>query len=255
MIGLFKNEWIKLFNNKKLYGFLLVMFVTHMLPVIFTLFLNMKTLNGQVFPLNMFAVITTFVMPIFLIVVVAEIVTEELLSGNLALSLVHPVTRGQVIAAKVIFVFTLILLLQVISLVFAYTIGTVIFGWGSDFMLRGSTYPMLLGVYITIAAYLSAVIPLWVFSLLIIFIAVIIQGGAAVVGIAAGLFMLFNILNLLADEIRLVLINTYFNTVPLVLAYLDNPSELLFPALFMGCFAVIFYLLTVVVVLRKDMVN
>ena len=50
--GLIKNEMLKFIHNKKLYVFLLVLFIIHMLPVLMTVLVNMKTLNGQVYPLT-----------------------------------------------------------------------------------------------------------------------------------------------------------------------------------------------------------
>lgn len=254
MIGLIKNEWIKVIVNRKLYGITAVIFGIHMLPTIMTLFLNMKTLNGQVYPLTMFGVITSFAVPLFLIVLVAETVTEEHLSGNLAVTLLQPVTRIEVISAKVLFVIMVTLVLQIISLGLGYIIGTVIFGWDGGFMLRGSAYTMSQGIWITSAAYISASLPLLAFSMFVMFMAVIIQGSAAVVGVSAGFFILSNILNLLEDALRPYLITSYFNTVPTILSYMVNPGVVTFPLVFLGGISLVFYLLVTIIMCRKDMV-
>lgn len=253
MWGLIKNEWLKFRHNKKFYGFLLVIFVVYMLPVLMTLVVKMNTYNGQVYPLSMFGVIVAFVIPIFLIILVAEIITDEYLSGNLALSLVHPVSRLQVLTAKAIFLLLVILGLLLYSLVISYGIGTIIFGWGKDFMMRGATFTMAEGVFITVSSYLSAALPLFAFSLFVTFIAFIFQGSAAVVGISAGVFMLLIILDLLFDQLRPVIITSYFNTVPIIFNYLANPLSIIFSLMFVSVFGFIFYTLALTYFLRKDM--
>lgn len=254
MIGLLKNEWLKLLHNKRFYGFLLLLLLLYLLPVLMTMMVRLNTYNGQVYPLIMFGVVTSFALPLFLIIFVTEIFTEEYLSGTLSLTLLHPTTRRQLITAKVIFTYLVILMLLVVSLSLGYFIGTVIFGWGSEFMARGMTYSMSEGVFITCTAYLSASLPLLAFSLLVLFLALVMQSGAAVVGVSAGLLFTFTMLQLLVDELSPLLINTYFNTLPFVLDYISNSSSLVFSVLFVISFGLIFYLLGLFVFTRRDMV-
>jgi len=253
-MGLIKNEWLKLLQNKKFYALLLFLLLLYLLPVLMTVLVRINTYNGQVYPLTVFGVAASFALPLFLIVFVAEIITDEYLSGTLSLTLLHPVTRRQVLTAKVIFIYSVILLLLVFCLGLGYLIGTVIFGWGTDFMARGLTYSVSEGIFITVTAYLSASLPLLAFSLLVLFLALLLQSGAAVVGMSAGLLFLLTILQLLAEELSPVLINTYFNTLPIVLDYLNNPGGLTFRLLFVFCFALLFYCLALFVFTRRDMV-
>lgn len=254
MIGLLKNEWLKLLHNRKFYGFLLLLLLINLLPVLMTVLVRINTYNGQVYPLTMFGVVSTFALPLFLIILVAEIVTEEYLSGTLSLTLLHPTTRKQVLTAKVIFIYLVILMLLVVSMSMGYFIGTVIFGWGSEFMARGITYSISQGVFITVTSYLSASLPLLAFSLLVLLLALLMHSGAAAVGISAGLLFLLTMLQLLADELSPLLINTYFNTLPFVLDFLSNSEGLLLRLLFVGSFAMTFYLLSLFVFNRRDMV-
>ncbi|HHX75174.1 MAG TPA: ABC transporter permease subunit [Firmicutes bacterium] len=253
MSGLLKNEWLKLVNNKKLPFFLLVVATIQLLPVVMTLFLNMRTLNGQVYPLTMFGLLVSFALPLFLLILVAEIVTEEHTAGLLALSLLHPVTRFKVITAKVIFLLTVILGLLLFAMLLGYAVGTLLFGWGGEFMLRGVAFTTGQGIAITFLSYLAAALPQLAFSQLVMFLAVLINSSAAVTGIAAGIFMSASMLMLLADEIRPFLLTSYFNTVPVLTDYAAGITGLCdffaFPAL---C-ALAFFLLTVLVFGRKDM--
>ena len=251
MIGLIKNEWLKLFNNKKFYWFLLLLLIIYLFPVFMTFVVRMSTFNGQVYPLTLFGVITSLVMPLFLIVLVAEIVTEDYLSGNLSLTIIQPVTRVQVLTAKVFFLFQVILFLLLLCLLLGYGVGTFIYGWGSEFMLRGKTYSQLTGIQLTVMSYVSASLPLLAFSLLNMFIAIIVPSAAAVVGISAGIFFFSTIISLLVD-IGPILINSYFNTLPFILDYYSGQS--LAPGLFVISFGLIFYLLTLFIFIRKDMV-
>ncbi|MCR3923430.1 MAG: hypothetical protein NUK65_13100, partial [Firmicutes bacterium] len=96
--------------------------------------------------------------------------------------------------------------------------------------------------------------PLLAFSLLIMFIAFIIHGGAAVVGISASLFFFLTIIELLEGRLAPVLINSYFNTLPIILDHLTNPVGFVARVLFVVIFGFSFYLLSLYIFTRKDMV-
>lgn len=88
----------------------------------------------------MYGLTVSWAIPIFLIAVIAETITEEYTAGTLSLSLVHPVTRAQFILSKFISYFLLILALLFYSLVLGYGIGALFFSWGNGFLIRGITY-------------------------------------------------------------------------------------------------------------------
>ena len=253
MSGLLKNEWLKLANNKKLYFFLLAVAAFQFLPVFMTLFLKMRTLNGQVYPLTMFGVLVSFVLPLLLLILVAETVAEEHTAGLLALSLLHPVTRGKVIAAKAVFFFTVILVFLLFAMLFGYAVGTLLFGWGGGFMLRGTAFPTGKGVAITFLSYVTAALPQFAFCQLVMFLAVVINSSAAVAGIAAGIFIFSSMLMLLSDEIKPFLLTSYFNTVPAVADFAIGKTGVFAQFSFPALYALVFFLLTVLVFSKKDM--
>lgn len=254
MIGLIKNEMLKLLYNKKLYGFILVILAVNLLPVLISLSVRMNTTNGQVFPLSTYGVIVAFILPIFLIILIAEMFTDELTSGTLSLSLVHPVTRFQVLTAKVVHLFLFILFVLLFCLLFGYGFGTAIFGWGSEFMQRGMVYSTTQGIQITIATYLSSILPLFSFSLFVMFIAFILQGSAAVVGVSTGVYFL-SILSEMLIDFPILPVTAYFNTLSYVLAAISAPNSALLHILLNVGFGLLFYLLTLWIFHRKDMVH
>lgn len=131
MTGLIKNELLKLAHNRKTYGFILALLMINIIPVLLTLLIGIRTMDGQSYPSTLYGFTVSWVLPLFLIAIIAELITEEYSAGTLSLSLVHPVTRVQLITAKAVAIFILILAGLLYALLLGYGIGTLFFGWGS----------------------------------------------------------------------------------------------------------------------------
>ena len=254
MSGLLKNEILKLINNKKLYALLVLILAINLFPILITASVGMRTTNGQGFPLTMYGLLATFIMPVFLMILIAEMITDELSCGTMALSMVHPVTRFQILTAKVIHLFCFIIIIMLFALILSYGLGTVIFGWGAEFMDSGIIYSTSQGLVLTIGSYLGSVLPLLSFSLFVTFIAFLLQGSAAVVGVSFGLYLL-SVMSDLLVELPLLPVTAYFNMFPYVLSALSEPQALLRHILINAGFGLLFYLLTLWLFVRRDMVE
>ncbi|HHX73704.1 MAG TPA: hypothetical protein GX699_02220, partial [Firmicutes bacterium] len=152
-----------------------------------------------------------------------------------------------------VFLFTVILVLLLIAMLFGYAVGTLLFGWGDEFMLRGIAFTAEEGVLITFLSYVTAALPQFAFCQLVMFLAVLINSSAAVAGIAAGIFIFSSMMMLLSDEVKPFLLTAYFNTVPAVADFAVGKTGLSGQIFFPALFALVFFLLTVLLFSKKEM--
>ncbi|MDW7684191.1 MAG: ABC transporter permease [Bacillota bacterium] len=255
LTGLIKNELIKFTGRKKALWFAALLVVIYLFPVVMSVFVRMRTFDGQIYPYTMSGFITAWVVPLFLIVVTAEMVTDEYLSGGISVSLVHPVSRVQLVTAKI----TAILIVTVLFLIFAmllgYAMGTLFFGWGTEFMIRGLEYSVWQGISLTVISFLAPAVPLLSFSMYVFFIALLLSGSAAVVGLAAGTFFAFSLAELVFRELRPYLITAYFSSLPAALISSEKTAGLQFAILFIVVHGAVFYFLSLTNFTRKDILN
>jgi ABC-2 type transport system permease protein len=214
MSGLLINEIMKLSRNRKVYAYMLAVLLVNLLPVLLTLLVRMKTMDGQSYPSTLWGFTVAWIIPLFLVILASEMLTEEYASGTLSLSLIHPVSRFQLFAAKALALLLFILFASLFALLLGYALGTLIFGWGTGFMMRGVSYTVQEGIRITVGSYLLAAAPLWSFSMLVMFLAVLLSSSASVVGAATGILLVSFVLDLLAAEISPWLISAYFTAFP-----------------------------------------
>lgn len=254
MNGLIRNELIKLSHNKKVYALLLTILLTNMVPVVLTLLIRLRTMDGQSYPSMLFGIIASWILPLFLLTLVAEMITEEAAAGTLSLTLVHPVSRVQVITAKVVALFILIIITLLFALIVSYGVGTLFFGWGREFLMRGVTYSPWQGVYITVVSYIATTLPLLSFCILVIFLALIMSSGASVVGISVGLLLLFSILEILIKEIKPYVISSYFSSLSTTFLA-NNRAQLLFSLSFLTIHSLVFYLASLMIFEKRDVLN
>src|SRR5690625_965922 len=176
MMGLLRNELYKLFKMKKIYVFTAVMLgIT---------FLNLYDYQpggsemtvwnfhfGQSAPLMMIQIFSQF-MIIFIPIVIADSISNEYRSGTLKLSLLQPITRSQLLQAKIVNLFVFITVSTVIFLILSYTIGTYFIGWGEATEYMGVTYSPIKGIGITIAIYALFILPAMAYGIFAGFISV-----------------------------------------------------------------------------------
>lgn len=103
MLSLVKNELIKLFAGKKIYVFMLAIVLANSLIGVESLVGAIDIpVNGQNVPILMLPTIVNILLPLFVIVLVAGMITDEYANGTLKLSLIHPVSRTSLLTAKLL---------------------------------------------------------------------------------------------------------------------------------------------------------
>lgn len=218
MHKLIQNEIHKLFAQKKMLVFFAILLAMSLMMgfVIYSMQnspnpetkMNNTPLSGQLFPImNLSGLIQMFA--IFAIVMIAEMITEEYTTGTLKLSLLHPVTRGRLITAKVLALWIATIILLIFTLIALYIIGTAFFGWGNQFIFLDKTYSMGTGFLLTFAAYLLTSLPVMSFGLVVLFASLFLNGSGAVIGLGLGFFFAQTITSQISPKIAPYLIASY----------------------------------------------
>ncbi|MEC9488219.1 MAG: ABC transporter permease [Halanaerobium sp.] len=236
MANLIENELIKLFAKKKLYIFLGIIFAMILIPgLVFKFSEVAKPVSGQQFPLEILNSNVELLLPIFLAILVADLITEEYRDGTLKLFLVHPVSRSKLLHAKLITILIAVVILMAFSLVASYAMGTILFGWGQGLQFGDANYQGFQGILVTAGAHLFSILPLMACALVLLVIALNLTSGGAVVGISIGLIMGLTVLGQISLAARPYLLTTYFRY---YLLFLNQPG---WKELLQGVAAVLLY--------------
>lgn len=255
MIRLVKNEMIKAIGSRKIHAFAVILLLIGIAPVIGSMLVKISTFDGQTYPLFLYGLTVSWVMPIFIIVLVSDMVAEDYVNGTLANSLIHPVTRGEVYAGKAVSMLAITLSLLVYTMILGYIIGTVFYGWGEEFMLRGGVrYPAAAGILITVSTFLSTAVPLWVFGVMVMFLALLVQSGGAVVAVSVGFMLLGAFLGFMVSEVQPYLVTTYFSSFANSLLLEKDYPAVMTALKVLAVYAVAFYTAGVVIFKKRDIV-
>lgn len=272
MINILFNEVYKVFARKKIYIFMAVIGIISIFISISTLATNNMFnsgnlnqsaemaqneafmelgVNGQSFPINLLDSLAGLVLPIMIIILVADIVTSEYTDGSLKLSLLRQVSRAELLLGKVgALALTLMILILYIMLL-GYILGAILLGWGNSLMLKGVELSPTYGVMFTLLVYSLSLLPLLSFGMIILLLAVAFSNEGTVVGTGVALLIMLSVANQIFHKLSPFFINNYFNIYNLA------TSNLGLPHLIFGIFVVlveglIFYILSLVVFKRKD---
>lgn len=219
LIRIVENELYKLFARKKIYIFLGVLFLLVLLTGLSTSVTNniggdsslAVVFTGQAFPATLLGSLITFVLPIMVVMLVADSFTGEYAEGSLKLTLTRKVSRNKLFLAKVISISIVLMLLLLFVMIIGYIIGTIIFGFGNNFAIKGATISIGGGIFFTVFLYLLSLVPLMIFELIIFFFAVIFSNESTVISIGIGLLLLLSLLGQVFFDLAPFLINTYFS--------------------------------------------
>lgn len=175
MMKLLKNELYKLFKTKKLYVFAAI--------ILAVLLLNLNNYQpgsertiwtftyGQSTPLTLINILSQF-MVIFIPIFIGDSITNEYRQGTLKLSLMRPVTRNQLLKAKIASLFVFICVMAIFFIAASYAIGTYYLGWGNGLEYAGQLYKPMEGILLTLGANALLILPFMAYGLFVLSIAV-----------------------------------------------------------------------------------
>lgn len=208
MYNIIKNELYKVFHGKRLYVFLGILLALFIIPLIESLTgaLEGFPMNGQNLSLNMLAFLSTNIIPGFIIVMMAGMITDEYIGGTLVLNLLHPVSRAKLLAAKMCAMTVALLTFLGFTLLTGYVLGTIFFGWGDAFIFQETVYSTQEGILLTVGSYLISLLPTLAFAAFAMLTAMLFSSSGVTVGVLLASVVGMSLLGQLLEGIQPYLI-------------------------------------------------
>ena len=168
--------------------------------------------NGQSFPLTLFGGVMSTILPIFVVILIANMVTDEYTDGSLKLPLLRQVSRNELLIGKLVSLTVVMILMMLFLILLGYGLGTAFFGWGDRFLIKGRAISSSQGFIFTLLIYGSSLISLVSFGMVILLFAVLLDNSGSVVAIGMGILFSSLFLGQVLPETSPYLISMYFNT-------------------------------------------
>jgi|GEM_PF-1368585 len=191
MLKVFKNEMIKMISGKKLYIFSVILIASIIIMALLCKSIPSVKIGPQNFVAQMImnGMIMEPLIPIFMILVAAEIITEDYSSGTMKFTLMTPIRKIDVFAGKLLFMGVYIVILMAICFVSSYIVQIFFCGLG------GSSIFFKTFIY-NLKCFVVVIPPLIAFSAIVGFISLFITSSGAVIGIGIGVYIIAKFLNM-----------------------------------------------------------
>ncbi|KOM98268.1 membrane protein [Clostridium botulinum] len=246
MLRVLKNEIIKMFSGKKFY----VLSMTLIISIIVMAFLGkihpnrgMNTSNFVFYTL--LGTLLKPLIPMFMVLVITDTFTEDYIQGTMKFSLMAPIKKIDLIIGKFLFIAIYGLILLAIGFVGSYIIGVITFGVGNN-------GEFLNGFINNIKVYASIILPLFSFSAVISFIAVIINNSGAMIGLGIGIDVMMMMID---SQVKNIMYYTFSGGMYAYRIVQNlNDHNILMLSLTACVYIAIFLILSIGVVKRKDIV-
>ncbi|MBO9610335.1 MAG: ABC transporter permease [Paenibacillaceae bacterium] len=259
---LLQNELYKLLRSKKLYLFILIFVAMRIMAVYFynadtDVQTVIEVASAQSLPIALKYDAVQF-MVIFTAIYMADIVTDEVKTGTIKLTLLRSNGRARLLQSKMAAMAAFVVLFTLFSVVVTYAIGCVAFGWGDSTVYRGVTYSIGDGLLLTAKVYAASILPLVAFGTICLLVAVVARSLVTVVAVAFVLFLLgefLSALSVIPSAIRSCLIvnQLFFFSDSFVN---NNPdSEIALSVAVNLSYIAVFYWLTAAIFKRKNILS
>ena len=233
MIKIIYNEVYKLLARKKIYIFMAIILIVSLFSLASALITNgifkptnpnadtamqsqilssLGRFNGQSFPLTLFGGVMSTILPIFVVILIANMVTDEYTDGSLKLPLLRQVSRNELLIGKLVSLTVVMILMMLFLILLGSGLGTAFFGWGDRFLIKGRAISSSQGFIFTLLIYGSSLISLVSFGMVILLFAVLLDNSGSVVAIGMGILFSSLFLGQVLPETSPYLISSYFNT-------------------------------------------
>lgn len=177
MFKVLKNELIKMVNSRKFYVLSSILIGS----IILMALMKDNNINAQNFVFETFAGnIMKPILPSFMIIIIAEAITEDYVHGTLKFSLMTPVKRSGFIIGKLLFIYLYSLILLALSFLTSYIVCAVTFG---PAMKAGFMKYFIFNI----KCYASIILPIFSFCTLISFIALFMGSSGETIGLGLGI--------------------------------------------------------------------
>ncbi len=254
MTRLIMNEVIKIFHQKKVYIFFAILFIISLFNLAGTAITNRYLSGnnyGQTFPLILFDGVSNIIIPMFVIVLITSLFSDEYADGSLKLPLLRKVSRNQLLLSKMGAIGIVVLIFLLVLLILGYGLGISFFGWGDQFVLKSKSFEPYEGVMLTLFTYGISLISYLSFGMMILFLAVIINNSASVVAVSTGILFTSLVSDYIIPKAAPYLITNYFNTYRLFALDFEF-KKLLAGLIVILTYGLGFYLTSISIFNRKD---
>jgi ABC-2 type transport system permease protein len=254
MLQLIKNELFKLIRLKKIYlfmGVLLTVQITGILQYKITQAESpLHFINGQSFPL-VFLNTLPQLMILFLIIFLSDIIVGECKNGTLKLVLLRPVSRLEILHAKIVSLLIFIATLTGFAILSSYVVGAFTLGWGDHTILSNTTYKTEEGIFLTLQASLLSIVPQLGFGMFVMLLALLSTNTGITAGISLGLLAIYPFIEGIEQINEYFIINQMYN---FHLHSIGNITSTATITGFISCltYIVMFYIGSTIIIKRKN---
>jgi ABC-2 type transport system permease protein len=199
MLKVLKNEFIKMLNGRTFYILAVLVIFSIVIEMIMMKSSTQSQMNAQnFFEQALFGMAMKPIVPMFMALVVAETFTEDYSHGTMKFSLMTGVKRSELILGKLVFIALYAVIFLVVTFVSSYIIGTITLGTG----IKGEFFNNLI---FNVKLCSSVILPLISFSIVLSFVALLINNSGAMVGFGIGVAVIMFVL----DQIKNVMYFTF----------------------------------------------
>jgi ABC-2 type transport system permease protein len=261
------NEIYKIFVRKKIYIFIIILLIMAIFTGISTLHSNnllgaeaqgqdqiisyVKD-NAQNFPLIFLDGVSSFILPIFVIILISDMITDEYAEGTLKLTLLRQISRKKLLISKVLALTIILAVLFFFMVILGYIIGVTFLGLGDGFTFKEISLHPTMGMLFTLFIYLLSMFPLLAFAMIILIFAVLLSNSGEVIGIGVGLLFISMLVGQILNRLSPYLISNYFSLPKILYSGLELPS-LLFGVLIAVAYGMVAFVVSLNIFRKRDM--
>ncbi|EPY6472726.1 ABC transporter permease [Clostridium sporogenes] len=246
MFKVLKNEIIKMFSGKKFYVLSMTLIISIVIMAVLGKGHPQDGINANNFVIEtLFGMLMKPMVPMFMVLVIAEALTEDYIHGTMKFSLMIPIKKSDFIIGKFLFIALYALIFLIVGLVGSYIVGAIAFGLSNN----GNNLNLFIN---NIKVYASITLPLLSFSAVISFIAVLINNSGAMIGLGIGIDV---IMMMIDSQIKDIVYYTFSGGMYAYrIAQNLNAHNILILSFTACVYIAVFLLLSILVGKRKDIV-
>ncbi|EJO5348756.1 ABC transporter permease [Clostridium botulinum] len=245
MLKVLKNEIIKMFSSKKFYVLSMTLIISIVIMAVLGKGHPQDGINANNFVIKTLSgTLIKPIIPMFIVLVIAETLTDDYIHGTMKFSLMTPIKRSHFIIGKFLFIALYALIFLIVGFVGSYIIGIIIFGLGD----KGQFLNMFIN---NIKIYASIILPLLSFSAFMSFIAIFINNSGAMIGLGIGIDVIMMMIDF---QMKNIMYYTFSGMYAYRIAENLNIHNILMLSFTACVYIAVFLLLSIVVVKRKDIV-
>ncbi|SFB41836.1 ABC transporter permease [Clostridium frigidicarnis] len=161
MITVMNNEFIKNFKGSKKFGVFL--FILIVLSITSTLVYKLADISHETYYLVMNTMtISLEIIPIYMATLTSDMLTEDYKNGTLKNTVLRPISRGNIILGKALFIVVSVMLLIIFNVIFSTFFSSIIFGNDMpssyeliELLVRGILTAFILGAFGMVLIFIS----------------------------------------------------------------------------------------------------